>query len=89
MWGKTKARWEEIQGFASPGEYDRFVQYVEDQVASGLADELPAAPGYFGGVGSRWFRDRDSGEVWRLDAPDPPFRGAWRRAAPPPPASGA
>jgi hypothetical protein len=31
--------WEEIQGFTSSGEYKRFVQYIEDQMQSGVARE--------------------------------------------------
>jgi hypothetical protein len=71
--------WEEIHGFASPGEYQRFVQYIEEQVATGHAKELPTDPQYAKGMirGGRWFRDNGSGAVWRLIAPDSPFRGLW------------
>jgi hypothetical protein len=31
--------WEEIHGFQSPAEYDRFVRYIEDQVSAGVARE--------------------------------------------------
>jgi hypothetical protein len=30
------ADWEEIRGFKSPGEYDRFVGYIEAQVSAGV-----------------------------------------------------
>ena len=71
--------WEEIHGFASPGEYNRFVQYVEDQVRSGVAREIPADPLYGQGMiyGGRWFQDIETAAVWRLVAPDSPFRGLW------------
>ena len=71
--------WEEIHGFTSPGEYKRFVQYIEGQVVSGAAEELPADPLYGKGMiyGGRWFRDVQTGAIWRLVAPDPPFRGLW------------
>lgn len=71
--------WEEIHGFLSPGEYERFVRYIEQQVASSQAEELPVDPNYGNGeiYGGRWFRDIDSGQVWRLVAPDFPFRGLW------------
>ena len=76
--------WEEIHGFTSPGEYTRFVQYIEGQVMSGAAKELPADPTVGKGLiyGGRWFRDLETGAVWRLVAPDPPFRGLWEPVVP-------
>jgi hypothetical protein len=76
--------WEEVHGFASPGEYKRFVQYIEGQVASGAAKELPADPLYGKGMISdgRWFQDVKTGAIWRLVAPDPPFRGLWEPVVP-------
>jgi hypothetical protein len=71
--------WEEIHGFDSPGEYQRFVRYIGQQVAAGSALELPADPLYGKGMiyGGRWFQDVDTGAVWRLVPPDFPFRGLW------------
>jgi hypothetical protein len=67
-----------------PGEYTRFVQYIEGQVMSGAAKELSADPPYGKGMiyGGRWFRDVETGAVWRLVAPDPPFRGLWEPVVP-------
>lgn len=75
------SRWEEIRGFVSPGEFDRFVQYLERQIAAGVAREVDCEPDYGPGqlFGGRWFRDLESGEVWRLVPPDPPFTGVWER----------
>ncbi|HET8942002.1 MAG TPA: hypothetical protein VFN13_08445 [Rudaea sp.] len=71
--------WEEIHGFESPGEYVRFVAYIEQQVAQGHALEEAVDPDYGSGkiFGGRWFRDVESGEIWRLVQPDLPFRGCW------------
>jgi hypothetical protein len=73
--------WEEIHGFLSPSEYQRFVEYIESQVATGQAVEVPVNPQYHKGeiYGGRWFQDAGSGEIWRLVAPDFPFRGLWER----------
>jgi len=73
--------WEEIRGFASPGEYKRFCAYIENQVASGVARERDPDPNYSEGTlaGGRWFEDIKTNEVWRLIAPDLPFRGLWER----------
>jgi hypothetical protein len=71
--------WEEIHGFDSPGEYTRFAKYIEGQVSAGLARERDVDPRYERGMifGGRWFEDIETREVWRLVAPDFPFRGVW------------
>ena len=75
---------EEIHGFTSPAEYMRFVEYIEGQVVSGVAKELPVDPLYGKGMiyGGRWFQDVEIGAIWRLVAPDPPFRGLWEPVVP-------
>jgi hypothetical protein len=72
-------RWEEIHGFQSTAEYKRFVAYIEREVEQGLAEEGPVDPDYGAGMlfGGRWFRDTESGTIWRLLPPDVPFRGLW------------
>ena len=71
--------WEEIHGFSSPGEFSRFVRYIEDQLKAGEVEELEADSCYQKGLiyGGRWFRDIKSGQIWRLVEPDFPFRGLW------------
>jgi hypothetical protein len=71
--------WEEIHGFRSLAEYDRFVRYIEDQVSTGVAWERDVDPHYGKGMifDGRWFEDIETREVWRLVAPDFPFRGIW------------
>jgi hypothetical protein len=75
--------WDEIHGFMSPGEFKRFVQYLEGQLASGVVREQPADPLYGKGMiyGGRWFQDIETGAIWRLVPPDPPFRGLWEPVA--------
>ncbi len=70
---------EEIHGFASPGEYDRFLRYLEGLTAAGVLQEIPADPDYGPGLvyGGRWFRHGRSAEIWRLVPPDFPFKGLW------------
>ena len=75
----TEPGWEEIHGFSSPGEYERFLEYIQEQIRTGRVQEIPIDPSYgpvllFGG---RWLRHSSSGEVWRLIPPDPPFYGVW------------
>jgi len=71
--------WKEIHGFASPEEFERFVRYIEGQVNCGEAEELEVDLSYQKGqiYGGRWFRDIESGQIWRLVEPDFPFKGLW------------
>ena len=71
--------WEEIHGFSSLGEFRRFEAYIEKQVSDREAEELEPDPEYGKGeiFGGRWFRDVESGQVWRLLEPDFPFKGLW------------
>jgi hypothetical protein len=78
--------WDEIHGFSSPSEYARFVRYLEGQVLSGAAKEIAPDPEYGAGeiYGGRWFQHSESGEIWRLVSPDPPFHGLWEPVCRPP-----
>lgn len=71
--------WEEIYGFRNIDEYHRFVEYIERQVTEGDAIEIESDEHYGRGeiYGGRWFKAADSGVIWRLIPPDPPFRGLW------------
>ena len=73
------SHWEEIHGFTSPNEYERFVKYIEKQVANGIAREVNPDPNYDKGeiFGGRWFEENSTGSVWRLIEPDFPFKGLW------------
>ncbi|RTL25776.1 MAG: hypothetical protein EKK47_22645 [Burkholderiales bacterium] len=73
--------WDEIHGFSSLGEFNRFVEFIEEQVRKNEAAEVSVEPNYGAGeiFGGRWFKDRDSGQVWRLVPPDFPFKGLWER----------
>ena len=75
--------WEEIRGFASPGEYQRFVGYIEELVSSGQAREIPVDLAYSSNqvYGGRWFANTNTGEIWRLVEPDFPRKGLWEPVA--------
>ena len=77
----TMTTWEEVHGFTHPGEYGRFLEFIRGQVASGQAVEVEADEHYGRGeiYGGNWFKDAETGEVWRLIPPNPPFRGLWER----------
>lgn len=72
--------WEEIQGFRSPGEYQRFLASVKGALKEGALQEIPVGSKYVDSamLDEHWYRS-DSGEIWRLVAPDYPFTGVFER----------
>jgi hypothetical protein len=72
--------WEAIHGFESPGEYKRFCSWLSDQIDAGLVEGIPVTKqsgDLIFGLDVRWYRCKASEEVWRLVAPQAPFKGAW------------
>jgi hypothetical protein len=71
--------WEEIHGFTVPSEYNCFIKYIEKQIHNNEVEEIEINPDYgFGEIyGGRWFKYLVTGEIWRLIAPDFPFKGLW------------
>ena len=70
--------WEEINGFQSPGEFQRFERWIAEQIQLGNAEEVLVNFELRGPYWhQRWFRHKASGAVWRLAKPDPPFTGVF------------
>jgi hypothetical protein len=76
----TPDEWDEIHGFESPGEFERFRRWIADVVENGSLVEIPVGSPYSGSpmFDEHWYRTTD-GVVWRVVAPDPPFRGVFER----------
>lgn len=76
----NSCNWEAIHGFESPGEYKRFCLWLSAQVDAGIAETVSAgkrSDDLIFGLDEMWYRCKASGEVWRLIAPQAPFRGLW------------
>jgi hypothetical protein len=72
--------WDDVDGFNSDDEYERFLTWIMDQVRSGVAMEVPVAERYSGiDWNERWFQCLASRATWRLVAPDPPFHGVFNQ----------
>jgi hypothetical protein len=71
--------WEQIKGFQRQSEFDRFVDWIDDQIKSGTADEVQVLRPYIGATTFRekWFRHTASEQIWRLVWPDAPFPGVF------------
>lgn len=74
---KSECPWEEIRGFTSPSEYSRFRAWIEEQLTAGQAREEPIITPFGGIIVERWFQHIESGQIWRLVAPDAPFYGVF------------
>jgi hypothetical protein len=66
---------ETINNFGSLRERDSFVTWLEEQIASGAAQELTAPSSE---PGERWYRHVKTGSIWRLVPEDNPYGpGFW------------
>ncbi|KQT50238.1 hypothetical protein ASG47_19805 [Devosia sp. Leaf420] len=69
--------WEEIYGFRSLGEFERFETWISKQVEAHQVFPVRVAAPYTGATTFQelWFRHSETGETWRLVSPDAPFAG--------------
>ena len=76
----NRCYWEVVHGFETLGEYRRFCAWLDSQVTSGIVERIPVGFSKKNvpfGIDEKWFRCKESGEVWHLLAPDAPFCGSW------------
>lgn len=70
--------WETIGNFGSLRERDCFLTWMQDQIASGVAEEMTASASAAADPGERWFRHIPTGCLWRLIPDDNPYGpGFW------------
>ena len=67
---------EEIHGFFSLLEFERFRAYIEKNVNSGELIEVPVKESY-AGFPEQWYKCQSCARIWRLVHPDFPFKGLW------------
>lgn len=72
--------WEEIDGFATPGEFERCRCWIAEAVDEAAIVEVPIRDPYGGSpmFEEHWYQRQD-GSVWRLVGPELPFRGLLER----------
>ena len=77
---KTIPQLEEIYEFQCLSEYERFVLWINKFVRDGAIEEIDVSERYIGATFSeRWFKDKSTGLIWRLVAPDFPFKGTFEQ----------
>ena len=72
--------WDEIHGFASPEEFERFKRWIASALGEAALVEIQIETPYSGSLmfDEHWYQ-ATAGSIWRLVAPDPPFRGVFER----------
>jgi hypothetical protein len=74
----NECAWEIIESFNSPGEFERFLIWIAEQIQLGNAEEVTVKDSYAGpGFEEKWFQCKKNLSVWRLAFPQIPFRGYW------------
>jgi hypothetical protein len=75
---ENNCNWETIEGFFSLSEYKRFRVWLSNQENHHFIEEIPVGSFYAGAnFEEHWFICKQSGSIWRLVAPDAPFKGYW------------
>jgi adenylate cyclase len=70
--------WKKVGNFGSLRERDCFVSWMQDQIASGISEEIEPPPDQPREPGHRWFRHVPTGSLWRLVPIDNPYGpGFW------------
>ncbi|MDF7670420.1 hypothetical protein PT276_04255 [Orbaceae bacterium ESL0721] len=73
----SKIIWETIDHFNSYNEYEEFYNFLCTQTFNGLIEQVPVTKYYAGeNLDEYWFKN-SKGSIWRLVAPDFPFKGYW------------
>jgi hypothetical protein len=81
----TNCPWQPICAFDGWTEFHRFEDWMHEQIAEGVAEEVPVLEPYsqVGGLEEKWFKHVPSAQVWRLVWPEPPSAGLFDRVADP------
>ena len=70
--------WETIEEFFSPGEFEKFSNWISSQLEEEIIEQVSVENTYAGEYfEEKWFKCKESGQVWRLVSPQAPFLGYW------------
>lgn len=78
---KNKLELIEIHGFTSLGEYQLFIDFINEHIVAGNIKEVSIDYDYGKGeiYGGKWFLNNETNEIWRLVPPDFPFKGLFEK----------
>lgn len=72
----------EPRTFFSPSDYQEVVRMLSQAIERGWVEEIPVAIRRPVPWDEKWFREKETGEVYLLEAPNPPATGTWRPVEP-------
>jgi hypothetical protein len=73
--------WNELDFFYSLREYQRFQDWIQEEINAGRARaiRIPWGAGWGNAWDERWYQCTACRQRWRLVGPDPPFRGIFKK----------
>jgi hypothetical protein len=72
----------ELRTFQSPADYADVLRMLSQAMERGWVEEVPVTIKRPVAWDERWFREKDTGEVYLLEVPNPPSTGSWRPVEP-------
>lgn len=76
---RPEYEWDEIHGFESPREFRRFQRCIDRAIEEGALRSVALEERYGDAAFDEWWYAEPSGSIWRLVAPEAPFRGVFLR----------
>jgi hypothetical protein len=70
---------EDIDGFQSIGEFERFQKFTNELAIEKELLEIHVRDQYFQGLEEQWYQCTKCSQIWRLVHPDYPFTGLWTK----------
>lgn len=72
---------EEIRGFNSLSEFDRFLKYIKGLLKENYLTQVTVTQKYANSqiFKEQWYECTGCKQIWRLVTPDFPFKGLWER----------
>lgn len=76
--------WTAIDRFESLAHYEDFLARITKEVSDGRARLVPVDPKRAWGTAwdEHWYECLPNKEIWRVVAPEPPFRGVFKKLDP-------
>jgi hypothetical protein len=69
----------EQRSFASDRDYWELRRMLSEAISRGYVEQIPVMKPHQYAPEREWFRDKETGEIYSLDAPDERIRGWWAK----------
>ena len=72
----------ETRQFDSDWDYRELRRMLSEAISRGYVEQIPVMKPHPYAPDREWFRDKETGEIYSLDAPEEKIRGRWERVDP-------